>query len=60
VERYVQVYNELIRAYNEARDEYSRSKYGRSYADLPDKSDDQIAVKKKYPMKISEAEPVEY
>lgn len=60
VERYVQVYNELIRAYNEARDEYSRSKYGRSYADLPDKSDEQTAVKKKYPMKISEAEPVEY
>lgn len=60
VQRYVQVYNELIRAYNEAREEYARSKYGRSYNDLPKKSDEMEDVKNKYPMKISEAEPVEY
>jgi biopolymer transport protein ExbD len=60
VERYVQVYNELIRAYNEARDEYARSKYGRPFKELPAKGDEATAVKKKYPMKISEAEPVEY
>ncbi|MBO6516336.1 MAG: biopolymer transporter ExbD [Bacteroidia bacterium] len=60
VERYVQVYNELIRAYNEARDEYSKKKYGRPYKDLIAKGEEQKAVKKKYPMKISEAEPVEY
>lgn len=59
VERYVQVYNELIRAYNEARDEYALKKFGRRFKDLPNKEDVE-AVQKKYPMKISEAEPVEY
>ncbi len=60
VQRYVQIYNELIRAYNEAREEYALKEYGRSYKDLPKDSDDAKAVRKKYPMQISEAEPVEY
>ncbi|MFT7592403.1 MAG: hypothetical protein ACI9UJ_002340 [bacterium] len=60
VQRYVEVYNELIRAYSEARDEYALNKYGRSYTDLPKKGDQAKEVQKKFPMKISEAEPVEY
>jgi biopolymer transport protein ExbD len=58
--RYVEVYNELIRAYNEAREEYAKKNFGRSFKDLPKKGDKSTEVKKKYPMKISEAEPVEY
>lgn len=57
-ERYVEVYNELMRAYNEVRDEYSLSKYGRKFSELPSKSESEKEVKKKYPLKISEAEPV--
>ena len=60
VQRYVEVYNELIRAYVEARDEYALNKFGRSFKDLPKKSEQALEVQKKYPMKISEAEPVEY
>jgi biopolymer transport protein ExbD len=57
-ERYVQVYNELMRAYNEVRNDYSLNKYGRSFDDLPDNSDEADEIRKKYPLKISEAEPV--
>ncbi|MFT5724863.1 MAG: biopolymer transport protein ExbD [Bacteroidia bacterium] len=60
LQRYVEVYNELIRAYNEAREEYAIRKYGRAYTELPAKGDQAKDVQKKYPMKISEAEPVEY
>ena len=60
VERYVQVYNELMRAYNEVRDDYAQRMYGRAFNDLPPKGDEAKAVREKYPMKISEAEPVEY
>ncbi|MFA8298555.1 MAG: ExbD/TolR family protein [Hyphomicrobiales bacterium] len=53
---YISIQNELAAAVNELRDELSRSKFGKSYADLTD--EDQIkAVNKAYPMKISEAEP---
>jgi len=54
---YVQVYNELTAAYNEVRDEYSMSKYGVEYAKLRKESEIED-VKKKYPKKLSEAEPV--
>ncbi len=57
---YVQVYNELTAAYNRVRDDYSMQEYGKSYKDLdPQRDKDKIkAVKKKYPRKLSEAEPV--
>lgn len=54
---YVSVYNELIRAYNELRDEEALAKYGRPMSRLTEKEKDKI--KDVYPMKISEAEPVE-
>jgi biopolymer transport protein ExbD len=57
---YVQVYNELTAAYNNVRDEYSMQKYGVIYSKLdPTRDEDKIKeVKKKYPKKLSEAEPV--
>ncbi len=55
-ERYVQVYNELKRAYNEVRNEYSESKFNKNFRNLG--KDDAKEIKTKYPMKISEAEPV--
>jgi biopolymer transport protein ExbD len=57
---YVQVYNELTAAYNKVRDEYSMQKYGVIYSKLdPIRDEDKIKeVKKKYPKKLSEAEPV--
>lgn len=57
-ERYVEVYNELLRAYAEVRDEYSIQRYDRPFKSLPDKSDEAKTVKDKFPLKISEAEPV--
>ncbi|MEY2925287.1 MAG: hypothetical protein RLZZ337_1837 [Bacteroidota bacterium] len=54
---YVQVYNELTAAYNEVRDEYSQSKFGVPYNKLRKEADIED-VKKKYPKKLSEAEPV--
>jgi biopolymer transport protein ExbD len=56
-ERYVEVYNELKRAYNEVRDEYSNRQFNRDYNKL--NQTDQEEVQEKYPMKISEAEPVD-
>jgi biopolymer transport protein ExbD len=55
--RYIQVYNELTRAYREVRDEYAMSRYSKLYKDLS--KDSRKVVKTKYPMKISEAEPVD-
>lgn len=57
---YVQVYNELTAAYNNVRDDYSMQKYGVIYSKLdPNRDEDKIKeVKKKYPRKLSEAEPV--
>ena len=55
---YFQVQNELVRAYNELRDELSKAKFGRVYAALDE--DHQVAVREYYPQKISEAEPKNY
>lgn len=55
---YFQVQNELIRAYNELRDELSKAKFGKPYAALDD--DHQVAIREYYPQKISEAEPKNY
>ncbi len=55
---YIAVQNELVAAYDELRDEISKSKFGKKFDDLD--SDEQSAVKKIYPQKISEAEPKNY
>lgn len=52
---YMLVQNELVAAYNELRNELSRTKFGKSYEDLSE--DEQKAVQKIYPLRISEAEP---
>ncbi len=54
-EMYMKVQNELIRAYNELRDEFSKAEWGKKFDDL--NSDQQKAVKKVYKLGISEAEP---
>ena len=55
---YIDVQNELAAAYNELRDEVSRKKFGKAFADLDE--DQQKAVQQIYPQKISEAEPKNY
>lgn len=57
-EVYFQVQNELIRAYNELRDELSKARFGRLYSQLDE--DHQVAIREYYPQKISEAEPKNY
>ncbi|MDX9845476.1 MAG: biopolymer transporter ExbD [Tenuifilaceae bacterium] len=52
---YMLVQNELVAAYNELRDEVARTKFGKAYNDLPE--DQQKAIQKIYPLRISEAEP---
>lgn len=55
---YFAVQNELVAAYNELRDERSKSVFGRPYAVLNE--DNQGAIREIYPQKISEAEPLDY
>lgn len=52
---YIQVQNELTRAFNEIRDDVSRQRFGRAYSDLG--QEDQEVINDAIPMKISEAEP---
>ncbi len=52
---YLMVQNELQRAYSEVRNDLAKRKWGKSYEDLND--DQQKAIRKIYPQKISEAEP---
>ncbi len=52
---YIQVQNELTRAFNEIRDQVAEKKFGAKFADLPE--EDRAAVAKAVPLKISEAEP---
>ena len=54
-QRYIEVQNELTRAFNEVRDEVSMSKFGRKFADLEEA--ERKVITKAIPMKISEAEP---
>jgi biopolymer transport protein ExbD len=55
---YINVQNELVAAYNELRNELAQSKFGKIYDDLNE--DQQKAIQKIYPQKISEAEPKNY
>ena len=52
---YLQVQNELTRAFNEIRDEVAEKKFGSKFADLTEEQ--RAAVAKAVPLKISEAEP---
>lgn len=55
---YIKVQNELIAAYDELRDAKAKSKFGKAYKELDD--DQQKAIQKIYPQRISEAEPKSY
>ncbi len=59
-EIYFQIQNELMAAYNELRDEFAMSKFGKHYKDLDSESDEALATRGVYPLKISEAEPKKY
>ena len=52
---YIAVQNELVKAVNELRDEFSRVNFGTTYAKLDE--DKQAIVRKAVPQNISEAEP---
>ncbi len=52
---YLQVQNELVKAVNELRDEFSVSTFGKQFAQLDEEQ--QGIVKKAVPQNISEAEP---
>ena len=52
---YIAVQNELVKAVNELRDEFSMQRYGKKFALLDE--DKQDIVKKVIPQNISEAEP---
>lgn len=54
-ETYIRVQNELKAAYREVREEYARSKYGRTYDQLT--AEVQSEIQDMFPQKISEAEP---
>lgn len=49
---YIAIQNELIKAYNELRNEEAKRLFGRPFNDLT--SNDQKEIKKKYPRKLSE------
>lgn len=55
---YIEVQNELQRAYNELRDELALRKFGTRYDAL--EGEKQVAIRKIYPRAISEAEPKSY
>ena len=52
---YIAVQNELVKAVNEVRDEFSRIHFNKTFAKLDE--DKQAIVKKAVPQNISEAEP---
>ena len=56
---YIQVQNELARAYNELRNELSMEKFGKTYDYYLETGDKPKvkAIRKIYPQRISEAEP---
>ena len=53
--QYIAVQNELVKAVNEIRDEFSLNNYGKKFIQLDEEK--QEIVKKAIPQKISEAEP---
>ena len=55
-EVYINVQNELVAAYSELRERYSKRFFGVSFSELNE--DQKKKVKSLYPQKISEAEPI--
>ncbi len=55
---YLEVQNELTKALNEIKDEYAQAKFDRPFAELA--PEQQEAINKAFPTKISEADPVDY
>lgn len=53
--KYIAVQNEIVRAFNEIRDNFSEIQFGKKYKKLTE--DQQAAVRKAIPQNISEAEP---
>ena len=54
-EKYIQVQNELVAAYNELRQEAAKKYFNKNYAEEELSSDELKALKDLYPMNISEA-----
>lgn len=52
---YIQVQNEILKAYDEVRDDFSMKNYGKKFAKLSEAQQD--VVRKAIPQTISEAEP---
>ena len=52
---YIAVQNELVKAVNELRDDFSRANFGKPYIKLTE--DEMAVVRKAVPQNISEAEP---
>lgn len=57
-QRYIEVQNELVAAYNELRNEMAQARFGMLYDELDENR--QKAIQTIYPQKISEAEPKNY
>ncbi len=55
---YIAVQNEVVRAYNELREEGSRKYFGSTYEELTE--DQKSQINDLYPQRISEAEPKNY
>lgn len=55
---YINVQNELVAAYNELRNDLAKAKFAKTYDELD--AEQQKAIQKIYPQKISEAEPKNY
>ncbi|MGL4291962.1 MAG: ExbD/TolR family protein [Bacteroidales bacterium] len=55
---YIEVQNELVAAYNELRNELAKAKFNKTFEELGE--EEQKAIQKIYPQKISEAEPKNY
>ena len=70
-EIYIEILNELKAAYKECRNEYSQGLYNKNYVEIKKIADDPLhekrkkhkamvkVIRKKFPMKISEADPFE-
>src|SRR5574344_881537 len=57
-QKYIEVQNELVAAYNELRNEMAQARFGMLYDELDENR--QKAIQTIYPQKISEAEPKDY
>jgi biopolymer transport protein ExbD len=54
---YIQVQNELVKAFNQLRDDFAIANFGKPYASLTEEQ--QEIARKVFPQNISEAEPVD-